>query len=183
MSTIPRTIAFQPLPKESAVALWYSTSHPPMVPHLQDIHRLIQESPGIHFYVIGKQDPDRWLSRLGGFQNVTLLGRTNLGDLAAQVRGLVRISDPLDLGRSVFEFVARGRFYASNSSCLRWGPCFSSPNSSARQLEEFIESFDDEKAASLSRESESLLLPGRSEAFQEWLESAFPELRFRKTPK
>lgn len=95
---------YVPLCEERAILWYWKPDHPPMEPYKEVIRSVIESLDDVLIYTFPSAEPP--LER----ENVIPLGRIDIAERCRSVRGLVRVSDPCDLGRSTFDVLACGRF-------------------------------------------------------------------------
>lgn len=134
---------YVPLPAEPAVLWYWKASHPPMEDFLETNREVMRRLTDVRILTFPDTEPPIHAD------HVTALGRIDLAEASKYVRGLVRISDPLDLGRSTFEVVARGRFFLSLGMDEEFGVCADSADGLIEKLRWLIDNFKDEQAKEL----------------------------------
>ncbi|MCE9662539.1 class I SAM-dependent methyltransferase [Halomonas sp. M5N1S17] len=162
------------LPDDKNVALYFAISHPPMFQYAPLVKKLVSRLSMINFYIVNKgddltkQEVNSW-----GLSNVKYLGMVDIKELCRNVKGVVRISDPLDLGRSTFDFISYGRFYASLKTCEDFGYTSESIEGLADVIYNAVEGFGNEDAILLHAQAKNFSFDERKSEFNELLLSLY----------
>lgn len=124
--------------------LWYwKESRPDFRQHREVVARVVNRLPEIQFifFPVNRAPVQA--------KNVTILDRINVAEYSKSVLGMIRISSAFDLGRSIFEVIANGRWVLT----YKLDELFTVTVDDLNQLEDRIidccENFSDEDGATL----------------------------------
>ena len=150
MSNFKTPTTYIPLPQKNAILWYYKPDHPPMKPQLHEISNLLNQIEGTTVYLFpAVESPiDK--------ENIKAVGRVDLEEWIPKVRGMVRISDRLDFGRSTFDILGHGRWVLYLN--MREDDVFSASSISEipAMISHLLESEDDQRCMARFKRSKRL---------------------------